>query len=61
MADLLSYGFVPIGYIETNVSSSNWRNLDGQYPSFDELSIMVFADAIDSIATVWRNYIEWRK
>jgi len=62
---LLSYGFVPMGYDETNVSSSNWHNLDGQSPSFDDLSVMVFTDAIDSIARVWlrvwRKYVKWRK
>ncbi len=62
---LLSYSFVPTGYDETNVSLSDWQNLSGQSPTFDVLSVMVFADAIDSIARVWlrtwRRYIKWKK
>lgn len=60
---LLSYRFVPAGYDETNVTLNNWQNLPGQSPAFGDLSVMVFTDAIDSIARVWlrtwRRYVKW--
>jgi hypothetical protein len=60
---LLSYAFFPPGNDETNVNSRNWKSLPGQLLDFDQLSEIVFNDAIDAIARiwfrVWRRYIEW--
>lgn len=60
---LLSYVFIPPDYNETNVNTSNWKSLPGQLVTFDQLSNVVFTDAIDAIARiwfrVWRRYVEW--
>jgi hypothetical protein len=59
---LLSYCFLPAQYDETNVKpEDDWKSLGSL--SFEELSIAVLADAIDSIARVWfrawRRYAIW--
>ena len=60
---LISYGFLPPQYDHTDVTRSNWRS-SGSIP-FNELSVAVFSDAIDSIARiwfrVWRRYEKWAK
>jgi len=61
---LLSYHFLPEEYDHTNVKPrDDWRSLGGL--SFEELSIAVLADAIDSIARVWfrvwRRYVRWEE
>jgi hypothetical protein len=60
---LLSYSFIPQGYDETNVTLQNWQSLPGQNLTFQQLSVMVLADAVDSIARiwlrVWRRYEKW--
>ena len=64
-AYLLSYGFLPQGYDETNLNSNNWMVLPGQTINFKDFSTAVLADAIDSVARVWlrvwRRYLSWRK
>jgi hypothetical protein len=59
---LLSYYFVPKQYDHTNIKpKDDWKSLGGL--SFEELSVAVLADAIDSIARVWlrawRRYAKW--
>jgi hypothetical protein len=60
---LFSYYFLPEQYDPTNVTLKNWKFLGGL--SFEELSVAVLADAIDSIARVWfrawRRYARWKK
>ncbi len=60
---LLSYCFIPQEYDHTSVTRENWQSLGSI--SFEELSVAVFADAIDSIARVWlrvwRKYIKWER
>lgn len=60
---LLSYRFIPNQYNHTNVTSTNWQSLGSI--SFDDFSIAVFSDAIDSIARVWfrvwRRYLKWER
>jgi hypothetical protein len=61
---LLSYYFVPERYDHTNVKpKDDWKSLGDL--SFEELSVAVLADAIDSIARVWfrawRRYVMWRE
>jgi hypothetical protein len=60
---LLSYEFIPEKHDHKSVTKQNWRSL-GKI-KFDELSVAVFSDAIDSIARVWlrvwRKYLEWEK
>jgi hypothetical protein len=62
---LLAYAFIPPGFNETNVTAQNWQSLEGQTPSFDQLSVSVFSDAIDAIARtwlqVWKRYLDWKK
>lgn len=62
---LLSYAFIPLGNDEKNVTANNWRDLPGHMIDFDQLSLIVFTDAIDAIARVWlrvwRRYLEWKK
>jgi hypothetical protein len=62
---LLSYAFIPQGNDDKNVTVSNWRMLPGQTIDFEQLSLIVFTDAIDAIARVWlrvwRRYLEWKK
>jgi hypothetical protein len=59
---LLSYYFVPEQYNHANIKrKDDWKSLGGL--SFEELSVAVLADAIDSIARVWfrawRRYAKW--
>ncbi|MFC1982247.1 hypothetical protein ACFLV5_00410 [Chloroflexota bacterium] len=58
---LLSYCFIPEQYDHTNVTYENWQSLGSI--SFDNLSVAVLSDAIDSIARVWlrvwRRYLKW--
>ena len=58
---LLSYSFIPQGYDYSNITKRNWQSLGSI--SFHDLSVAVFADAIDSIALVfyriWRRYARW--
>lgn len=60
---LLSHYFLPPQYDHTNVTLGNWQSLGSI--SFEELSVAVLADAIDSIARiwfrVWRRYEKWEK
>lgn len=60
---LLSYSFIPEQYNEANVTAGNWNSIGSL--SFEDLSVAVFTDAIDSIARiwfrVWRRYMKWRK
>ncbi|MEA2114875.1 MAG: hypothetical protein U9P36_05770 [Thermodesulfobacteriota bacterium] len=60
---LLSHELIPSNYDETTVTLANWQELPGQNISFDQLSITVLSDAIDSIARVWlrvwRRYMKW--
>lgn len=60
---LLSYIFIPKGHDHTNVDLNNWHSLGSI--SFDQLSVAVLSDAIDSIARVWfrvwKRYLEWEK
>ena len=58
---LLSYCFVPPQYDHTNVTFENWQSLGSI--SFEDLSVAVFSDSIDSIARAWfrtwRRYVKW--
>lgn len=60
---LLSYCFIPKGYNHTNVTVTNWQSLVSVY--FNEFSVAVLLDAIDSIARVWfrvwRRYLKWER
>jgi hypothetical protein len=61
---LLSYYFVPERYDHTNIEpKDDWQSLGGL--PFEELSVAVLADAIDSIARVWfrawRRYARWKE
>ena len=62
---LLSYDFIPDGNDETNVTKANWKRLPNQKGTFEDFSVFVIADAIDSIAKVWlriwRRYKKWEK
>jgi hypothetical protein len=59
----LSYAFIPPGYDETNLTTSNWKTLPAQQLDLDRLSEVVFTDAIDAIARVWlrvwTRYEKW--
>ena len=59
----LSYAFFPSGYDETNVNTHNWKSLPGQALNFDQMSEIIFNEAIDAIARVWlrvwRRYVDW--
>jgi hypothetical protein len=59
---LLSYSFLPEQCTPTNVTLENWKSLG---LPFDELSVAVLVDAVDSIARiwfrVWRRYEKWGK
>lgn len=61
---LLSYELFPSGYDETSVTLANWQGLPGQNISFEQLSVTVLSDAVDSIARVWlrvwRRYLKWK-
>ena len=61
LADTLSYCFTPEKYDHTNVTKTNWQSLGSI--SFDEFSVAIISDAIDSIARVWfrvwRRYLKW--
>lgn len=54
---LLSYCFIPSQYDHTNVPLDNWQSLGSV--SFEDLSVAVFSDAIDSIARIWLRL--WRR
>jgi len=63
---LLSYQFIPEMHKEssdTDVTSQNWQSLGNI--SFEDFSVAVFTDAIDSIARIWfrlwRKYMKWKK
>jgi len=60
---LLSYCFIPQQYDHTNVPSGNWQSLGSI--TFDDLSVAIFTDAIDSIARawfrIWRRYKKWER
>ncbi|MGA2671359.1 MAG: hypothetical protein ABSF21_08120 [Dehalococcoidia bacterium] len=62
---LLSYYFLPEQYTPDNVKPpKDWKTLGGLL-SFEDLSVAVLADAIDSIARIWfrawRRYAKWEK
>ena len=60
---LLSYCFLPEEWNHANVTLRNWKSRGNI--GFEELSVAVFSDAIDSIARiwfrVWRRYEIWKK
>ena len=60
---LLSYRFISEEYDHTTVTVTNWQSLGTI--SFDDFSIAVLSDAIDSIARVWfrvwRRYMKWER
>jgi hypothetical protein len=60
---LLSYSFIPREYELNNITSDNWQSLGSI--TFEDLSVAVFSDAIDSIARVWfrvwRRYKKWER
>jgi hypothetical protein len=60
---LLSYCFLPPEYNHTNVTPENWQSLSPM--PFEDYSVAVLSDAIDSIARiwlrVWRRYMIWEK
>lgn len=60
---LLSYEFIPSNYTHHNVTKDNWDSIGSI--SFDDLSVAVLSDAIDSISHVWfrawRRYMKWAK
>jgi len=63
---LLSYHFIPLipqPYNHTNVTAENWQSLGSL--SFEDLSVAILSDAIDSIARawlrVWRRYMKWQR
>jgi len=60
---LLSYCFIPQEYDHTNVTLGNWQSLGSI--SFEDFSVAIFSDAIDSIARVWfrvwRRYKKWER
>ncbi len=60
---LLSYCLIPQQYDHTNITLVNWQSLGSI--SFEDLSVAIFADAIDSIARVWlriwRRYVKWER
>jgi hypothetical protein len=62
---LLSYDFIPVNFDETNVTKVNWMSLPEQKYTFDQYSVAVLSDAVDSIARiwlrVWRKYSKWEK
>lgn len=59
---LLSYCFIPQPYNHINVTSENWKSLGSI--SFEDFSLAIFSDAIDSIARVWfrvwQKYMKWK-
>jgi len=60
---LLSYYFIPKQYNHKNITSDGWKSLGSL--SFEDFSVAVISDAIDSIARVWfrvwRRYVKWEK
>lgn len=60
---LLSYEFIPGRYNHENVPKGNWDSIGSI--SFDDLSVAVLSDAVDSISRVWfrawRKYLKWAK
>ena len=60
---LMSYEFIPGNYNHRNVTANNWDSIGSI--SFDDLSVAVLSDAIDSISRVWfrawRRYMKWAK
>ncbi len=59
---LLSYGFIPKGYDHGNVTKANFDQLGEM--DFDDLSLWVMSDAIDSIVRIWLRlwirYTRWK-
>ena len=60
---LMAHKFIPSQYNHQNIPSNNWKNLGTI--SFEDMSVAVLSDAIDSIAhvwfRVWRKYRNWLK
>ena len=60
---LLSYRFIPQQYDHTNIILQNWQSLGSI--SFEDFSVAIFSDAIDSIARawfrIWRRYKKWER
>ena len=62
---LLAHLFIPDNYTPANILTADdaWKSLGSV--SFEEMTIAVFADAVDSIARIWfrlwRRYEEWKK
>ena len=49
---LLAYRMIPLGYDESNIDKTVFRNLETGLP-FERYSEMIFLDAIDSVSRVW--------
>lgn len=60
---LLSYCFIPEKYDWKDVTAADWQSLGTL--RFEDFSVAVLADAIDSVARVWlrvwRRYMKWEK
>ncbi len=56
---LTSYAFIPQGFDETNVTRASYEGLPGQRYTISEVSVIVFSDAVDSLARVWLR--AWRR
>jgi len=60
---LLLYTLIPEGFDHTSITKQNWRTVGTI--SFEDMSVAVFADTIDSIARVWfrvwRRYLKWMR
>jgi hypothetical protein len=58
---LLSYRLLPKQFDHTNITLENWRSCCDM--AFDEYSVAVLCDAVDSISRVWfriwRRYMNW--
>jgi hypothetical protein len=57
----LSYAFLPKQRGDAGITAGNWRSLGNV--TFEEMSVAVLSDAVDSIARVWfrvwRRYSRW--
>lgn len=59
---LAAYALIPQGHDHTNVTTATYPHLNPAV-SFDDWSVAVLADAVDSIARIWfriwRRYLTW--
>lgn len=56
---LMSFDFIPKNYNQNNVTKTNLSSLKNQKYDFEKMSVIMLADAIDSIARVWLHI--WRR